>query len=85
MKHGFPSERLHSVAAFVKSRYGAPEFTCDDYDTLIQLMRHDKKNIDPETINFTLLAAPGDIRLDSTATPQEITAALDITRDLLGC
>ncbi|MDE5722659.1 MAG: 3-dehydroquinate synthase [Paramuribaculum sp.] len=84
MKHGFPSERLHSVAQFVKSRYGAPEFTCDDYDTLIGLMRHDKKNTDPQTINFTLLAAPGDIRLDSTATPEEIAAALDITRDLLG-
>lgn len=84
MKHGFPSDQLHAVASFVRERYGAPQLNCDDYPALIEYMRHDKKNADPSAINFTLLAAPGDLRLDSTASYEEIAAALDITRDLLG-
>ena len=48
-------------------------------------MRHDKKNRSADAINFTLLSAPGEIKIDCLATDTEISAALDITRDLLGC
>lgn len=84
MRHGFSSGILHEVSDFVKTTYPAPAFTCDDYPAIIELMRHDKKNKGDGTISFTLLRAPGEIDTDATATPQEITAALDIMRDLLG-
>ena len=47
-------------------------------------MRHDKKNIDAASIDFTLLHAPGKVALDCIVPPSEITAAIDIARDLLG-
>ena len=46
-------------------------------------MRHDKKSRDGE-ITCTLLAAIGDYRIDQAVTPDNVTAALDILRDLLG-
>jgi hypothetical protein len=47
-------------------------------------MRHDKKNADPEHITFSLLSAPGEIKLDTVANTEQITAALDIYCDLMG-
>ena len=54
--------------------------TCDDYPTLLELMTHDKKNV-AGRINFTLLAGVGDLRLDQTATKEEIEEALDFYRE----
>lgn len=81
----FPSDTLHHVASFVRDNYPAPEFTCKEYGALTDFMRHDKKNRSADAINFTLLSAPGEIKIDCLATDTEISAALDITRDLLGC
>lgn len=80
---GFPSETLHTLADYVYANYGAFDITCDDYPALLGFMRQDKKNADPGHINFTLLRAPGDFAIDCTATDEQITAALDIYRDLL--
>ncbi len=80
VKTGFPIDRLRQVAAFVREHYGRISFTCDDYPDLLRLMRHDKKNT-AGSINFTLLADLGDVRIDQTATEKEITEALDFYRD----
>ncbi len=85
MKLGFPSDILYRVAAFVREHYGPADITCDDYPRLIGLMRHDKKNSSTEAINFTLFSAPGEAHINRTASEEEITAALDIYRDLTGC
>ena len=79
-KAGFPTARLHQTARFIRENYGAVEFTCDDYPTLLNLMRHDKKNTS-DTINFTLLHDIGDIRINQTATDEEIREALDFIRE----
>lgn len=83
MQLGFPSDTLHQFAAYVKEHYGYFDITCDDYPALIDLMSHDKKNATPDAINFTLLKDIGDIRINQTATPDQIKSALDIYRDLL--
>ena len=80
---GFPSEMLHTYAAYVREHYGAFEFSCDDYPRLLSLMHHDKKNVNSTDINFTLLKAIGEPQWNVTATADQITAALDIYRDLL--
>ena len=54
--------------------------TCDDYPHLLELMHHDKKNMGKE-INFTLLGGIGDIRINQTATEEEIKEALDFYRE----
>ena len=79
----FPSEDVHRLGAFVRDNYRGFPFTCDDYDELLALMRHDKKSRDGE-ITCTLLAAIGDYRIDQTVMPDDVTAALDILRDHLG-
>jgi 3-dehydroquinate synthase len=43
-------------------------------------MAHDKKNQGGK-INFTLLADIGDIRINQTATPEEIEEMLDYYRE----
>ena len=43
-------------------------------------MHHDKKNTG-NTINFTLLGDIGDIRINQTATEDEIREALDFYRE----
>jgi len=79
-KAGFPTERLHQTAHFIRENYAQTEFTCNDYPTLLNLMRHDKKNTSG-VINFTLLHDIGDIRINQTATDEEIREALDFIRE----
>lgn len=83
IKLKFPSEDVHRLGHFVRDNYRDFPFTCDDYDELLDLMRHDKKSRDGE-ITCTLLTAIGDYCIDQTVTPDDVTAALDILRDLLG-
>ena len=80
IKTGFPVDRMRQTVRFVREHYGQMLITCDDYPTLLQLMTHDKKNTGT-TINFTLLGNIGDIRINQTATRQEIEEALDFYRE----
>ena len=79
-KAGFPTEKLYQTVRFIRENYGTLPITCDHYDTLINLMQHDKKNVKGK-INFTLLANIGDIRFNRTATTEEIKEALDFFRE----
>lgn len=80
---GFPSDELQRFASYIYDNYGAFEITCSDYDELLRLMGHDKKNVKAGEINFTLLQDVGDVKIDCTASRDQITAALDIYRDLM--
>ena len=80
IKTGFPSDKMHQTVSFIKEHYGQMTITCDDYPTLLELMTHDKKNV-AGTINFTLLGGIGDIRINQTATKEEIYEALDFYRE----
>ena len=80
IKTGFPVDRMRQVVHFIFEHYGRMPITCHDYPTLLQLMTHDKKNIAGQ-INFTLLGDIGDIRINQTATKQEIEEALDFYRE----
>lgn len=84
MKLDFPSELLNQYVAYVRRHYGAFEISCDDYKRLLGFMHHDKKNDRPDRINFTLLKSPGEVEINVPVTDDDITAALDIYRDLLG-
>ena len=79
-KTGFPVDRMRQTVSFIREHYGSLSFTCKDYPELTQLMHHDKKNTG-STINFTLLGGIGDIRINQTATEEEIKEALDFYRE----
>ena len=80
VKTGFPSDKMHQTVSFIKEHYGKMTITCDNYPTLLELMTHDKKNV-AGTINFTLLGGIGDIRINQTATKEDIYEALDFYRE----
>ena len=80
IKTGFPMDKMRQTVRYIKDCYGTFEFTCNDYDALTLLMKHDKKNT-TGTINFTLLGDIGDIRINQTATRKELYEALDFLRE----
>jgi 3-dehydroquinate synthase len=80
VKTGFPQDKMRQTVTFIKEHYGRMNITCDDYPKIIELMHHDKKNVG-SAINFTLLGGIGDIRINQTATEDEIKEALDFYRE----
>ena len=80
VKTEFPVDKMRQVVRYINENYGKLPVTCDDYPTLLELMTHDKKNVG-DTINFTLLGGVGDIRINQTATKEEISEALDFYRE----
>lgn len=80
MKAGFPTDKMRQTVGYIRQNYGQYTFTCDDYPELVELMHHDKKNTG-STINFTLLGGIGDIRINQTATTDEIKEAFDFLRE----
>lgn len=84
LKLGFPSEKLHKFADYVRKNYNAFDFSCGDYDFLYDVMLKDKKNLNPDTVCFTLLEDVGKPKIEVPASKEDITSALDIYRDLMG-
>ncbi|MGL5981391.1 MAG: 3-dehydroquinate synthase [Phocaeicola sp.] len=83
-KSGFPIEKLRQTIQFIKSNYGIFTFDCNQYDELYEFMTHDKKN-QGGSVNFTLLGDVGDIKINQTATKEEILEMLDFYRETMGC
>ena len=79
-KTSFPVDKMRQMTRFIFEHYGRMSITCDDYPALLELMTHDKKNTGSD-INFTLLGGIGDIRINQTATKEEIEEALDFYRE----
>lgn len=77
---GMPTEVLRQTARFVFDHYGHPAIGCNDYDTLYDLMLHDKKNRGRD-INFTLLREPGHVLIDQHVERTLIDESLDFLRD----
>ncbi len=80
----FPSAKLYPFAAMLKEYYPAAGVKCTDIDTLVSLMRHDKKNSSPDSINFTLLNEIGDPQWDMCPTEDEIRSAFELYGTLTG-
>ena len=79
-KCGFPAKEMHQMEAYIKEHYGKFLYECKHYDTLYNFMSHDKKN-QGGNINFTLLGGIGDIRINQTASQDEIEEMLDYYRE----
>jgi len=80
LKLNFPKEELLRLKYLMKEYYGVFQFSCKEYESLFELMTHDKKN-DSKEINFTLLADVGDIQINQTATKDEIFECFDFFRE----
>jgi 3-dehydroquinate synthase len=76
VKLGFPKEEILKLNNLINEFYGTFPITKNDYESLLELMTHDKKN-DSAEINFTLLSEIGEIKIDQTATKEEIFDCFD--------
>lgn len=56
---GLPTEVVSTLSRYMLENYGAAPITCNDYDQLLQLMQHDKKNKEQGAITCTLLQSIG--------------------------
>lgn len=73
----FPIARLNEISSFILARYGGKiSFTPQDYDTLFELMLHDKKN-EQARINFSLLSDFGEVKVNEQCRKELIAEALD--------
>lgn len=77
------NDSVRTYAALLREFYPRLDVGCGDIDTLMELMRHDKKNSDGR-INFTLLNAIGSPVWDMYPTEKEIRSAFEIYGDLMG-
>ncbi len=81
---GFPKDKLWQTTSFIKENYGYFPFSCNEYEALYELMKHDKKNESSDRINFTLLHNIGDIALNQTASKNDIFESIDFLRESVG-
>jgi 3-dehydroquinate synthase len=79
----FPIKSLRDIALYIKEYYPPFPIACKEYDEICELMTHDKKN-QGNTINFTLLAQVGDIRINQLAERSKIEESLDFYQDFFG-
>jgi 3-dehydroquinate synthase len=80
---GFDKYKLRKTVDFIKQNYGIFFFSCNHYEKLFELMMHDKKN-EGSDINFTLLEAPGKIKINQIAGKEDIFESLDFYRESFG-
>lgn len=79
----FPDGETESGRLLLKEYYPAFVFDCKDYDTLYELMTHDKKN-EAGIINFTLLSQVGDVQINRQVSKEKILESLDFYRESFG-
>ena len=80
-KCGFDEKLLQSVAGWMLDKYGKFEIATSDYETLYELMTHDKKN-EGNRINFTLISKIGQVEINQDCSKELIFEALDYYRKL---
>lgn len=74
---GLPTEVVSTLSRFMLENYGAAPITCNDYDRLLTLMRHDKKNMKQGAVTCTLLASVGQPRIGQTIPPDLLRESIE--------
>lgn len=74
---GLPAEVVSTLSRFMLENYGAAPITCSDYEALLALMQHDKKNKEQGTVVCTLLRSIGQPLVGQTVTPAQLREALE--------
>ena len=73
---GFPEEQLEEIKKTIVNIYGKTDILKEDYSAIIDLLKHDKKNVGGQ-VNFVLLNAIENFKLDCKVTIELITESLD--------
>jgi len=79
---GLSTAELDDITGYLLATYGHQAIPTEAFDALIELMRQDKKN-DDHRINFSLLPATGEVRVNATAEEGLIREALGYYNELM--
>lgn len=71
----FPEDKLAEIKSTVVTIYGKTEIIEDDFNGILNLLKHDKKNINGE-VNFTLLKDVEQFELDCKVDKDLVVASL---------
>ncbi|MEN9444530.1 MAG: hypothetical protein RIS47_1420 [Bacteroidota bacterium] len=74
-KHGLPLALVHEIRQLVLSNYGVIDNLASNFNLIMSLMSHDKKN-ENARINFTLISGFGDVEINQICTEADIKEAL---------
>ena len=74
---GLPAEVVSTLNRFMLENYGTAPVTCNDFDALLRLMLHDKKNKEQGTIVCTLLQSVGQPVTGQTVTSEQLREAIE--------
>lgn len=77
VEKGLDREVLRQMSHYMTERYGRPDCGCSDYDSLLALMRSDKKNGRYGDITFTLLTGIGRPVINQVIPDARIRESLD--------
>ncbi len=77
---GFPKDDLEALHSMAKTHYGRLALAREQYDTLVELMHHDKKNTS-HAIRFTLLSEVGKPHTGRVVLHKELLECLDYLRE----
>ncbi len=80
IRSGFPTNKMRQTVTYIRENYGNINLECKDYDTLIQLMQHDKKNSCSQ-ICPVLLADIGIPILNQSVNESKIKEVFDFLRE----
>ena len=72
----FPSEELENIKKVILNIYGKVEISSEDYDAIIDLLIHDKKNVAGQ-VNFVLLTNLEKFKLDCKVDKELLIKSLD--------
>lgn len=78
VKHaGLPEKELDQLCVGIKKWFSIPNVSEDQFQSLLELMKNDKKNSgDSDSINFTLLNSIGKSTIDYNLSSAEVSPAL---------
>lgn len=76
-------ETLYRYADVLKNVFPKLSLNCDDAETLMDMMGHDKKNLTAGRPRFVLLERPGEAVYDVEPSREDILSAYEIYRDMI--
>lgn len=77
----FPVQKMMRISAYISELYKPYKIGYDKYETLLNLMTHDKKNTDG-MINFSLMSDYGQFQIDQHCTKDDIYQALSFYQQI---
>jgi 3-dehydroquinate synthase len=81
IKNGFPLKDMLEIIEVINQHFHVFEYGYKDYDKIIELMSHDKKN-EADRINFTLLSKIGKFDIDQFCSKSEIYESLSFYKQI---